>query len=545
MRRIVFLCLFLATLAVPTVGRAHFLWLVTETRPGANQVTVYFGEAAEPDDPGLLDKVAAAEVWSLDGRGQPQSLTLRKSGETLSAELPSPTTTILRHNYGVVAKGGESFLLKYYAKSYPYPLPGTWRAVEDKERLPLEIVPRTTANGVSFTVTWNGQPQAGATVTVVGPGVESKSEGNTNEAGVYSCRLPQAGRYSIRAKHVESTTGALDGKDYKSVRHYSTLTLNHVPAELTPVAHDLPALPKGTTSFGGAIAGDLLFVYGGNYGSAHEYANDDQSGDLWKLDLKKPGAWQQLSGGAKLQGLAMVEHGGRLYRVGGFTATNRSGEKQNLVSQADFACFDPQSKTWQTLPSLPEPRSSHDAAVIGDTLYVVGGWNMQGGGPATRWHDTVLAMNLAAEKLEWRTVAAPSFKRRALAIAAWRGKLFCVGGMSESGGPTTAVTVYDPAQDRWSEGPAILGPAMDGFGSSAFACQDALYVTTVSGSIQRLRGAAQQWEYVGQLAHARFFHRLLPWRDSKLIVVGGANMEEGKTESIELLDLGAARTAAK
>lgn len=539
-------CLMFLTLALacPTVSQAHFLWLLNDTSSGSGKVQVYFSESAEPDDPALLNKVTKAEVWSLDGLGQPKELTLQRSADALVAELPQSATTILRHTYGVSTKRGEPFLLKYYAKSYPFILPGTWRPVQDSERLPLEIVPVLESSGMRLAVTWKGQPQAGVTVTVVGPGIASKLEGITDAAGNFPCELPQSGRYSIRAKHIEATSGKLDGQDYKSVRHYSTLTLGYSPMRLAPVANALPALPKGTTSFGGAVIGETLFVYGGNHGSAHEYANEDQSGDLWRLDLKKPGQWQQISGGPKRQGLAMVEHRGLLYRVGGFTATNRGNEPEHLVSQADVARLDPtKGTTWESLPSLPEPRSSHDAAVIGDTLYVVGGWKMQGGGKNAKWHDTALALNLAADKLEWKAVAVPPFKRRALALATWQGKLYCLGGMQEKGGPTTAVGVYDPAKNAWSEGAAILGSAMDGFGSSAFARHDSLYVTTVSGSIQRLRGDGKSWEYLGQLAHPRFFHRLLPWQESKLIVVGGANMLEGKTEALEVLDIPDMKTA--
>lgn len=539
------LLLLALVLTCPSVSHAHFLWLLTGSQSGSAKVQVFFSEAAEPDDPDLLDKVIKAEVWAVEGRGEPKLLTLKKSGDALEADLGQPVTTILRHTYGVSAKGGEPFLLKYYAKTHPFALPGTWRAIKDNERLPLEIVPAIDAAGTRLTVTWKGQPQAGATVTIVGPGIGKKLEGLTDAAGVFRCDLTQAGIYSIRARHTEATAGKLDDKEYKSVRHYSTLTLHHARVRLAPVAHDLPALPKGTTSFGGAVVGDMLYVYGGNYGSAHEYVHEDQSGDLWKLDLKKPGAWEQATGGAKLQGLAMVEHRGLLYRVGGFTATNRSGEKEDLRSQADFARFDPAGSVWESLPSLPEPRSSHDAAVVGDTLYVVGGWNMQGGGKGAKWHDAALSLNLAADKPEWRPIASAPFKRRALAVAAWKGRLYCLGGMQEQGGPTTAVAVYDPAKNAWSEGAAMLGNAMDGFGSSAFACGNSLYVTTSSGSIQRLSGDGEAWEFVGQLAHPRFFHRLLPWQDGKLVIVGGSNMSTGKTVALELLSPNDTKTGAR
>lgn len=532
------------TLLHPVAAHAHFLWLVRDAQPGG-KIQVYFGEAAQPDDPTLLGKVAAAEVWSFEGRGQPKPLNLVQSAESLTAEQARPATSILRHAYGVVEKGGSPFLLKYYAKSYPFALPGTWTAVRDAERLPLEVTPEFDVAGLRFNVTWAGQPLAGAVVTVNGPGLDEKLEGPTDAEGRFVCKLAQAGLYSIRAKHVEETAGTHDGKEYQSIRHYSTLSLHYAPPRLSPASHDLPPLVKGTTSFGGAVTGDALFVYGGNYGSAHEYTNDDQSGDLWRLDLSKPGQWEIVGTGPRLQGLAMVEHRGKLIRVGGFTAQNKSGEPQILVSQADVARFDPQSRTWESLPNLPQPRSSHDAAVIGDTLYVVGGWALQGESKHSQWHATALALDLSAEKLEWREIAPPPFKRRALAIADWRGKLVSAGGMMESGGPTTAVAIYDPVANRWSEGPSLQGNAMDGFGASAFACQNSLYVTTISGSIQRLSGEGKAWEYVGQLAQPRFFHRLLPWQGTQLLVVGGANMEEGKKVALEKLNIAAATVAGK
>jgi len=40
------------------------------------------------------------------------------------------------------------------------------------------------------------------------------------------------------------------------------------------------------------------------------------------------------------------------------------------------------------------------------------------------------------------------------------------------------------------------------------------------------------------IAHPRFFHRLLPWRDKRLVVVGGSDMATGKTVELEMLSIG-------
>jgi N-acetylneuraminic acid mutarotase len=57
----------------------------------------------------------------------------------------------------------------------------------------------------------------------------------------------------------------------------------------------------------------------------------------------------------------------------------------------------------------------------------------------------------------------------------------------------------------------------------------------MSGAIQKIAADGKSWQVVGQLAHPRFFHRLLPWNGSKLVVVGGSNMTTGKVEALELL----------
>jgi hypothetical protein len=100
------------------------------------------------------------------------------------------------------------------------------------------------------------------------------------------------------------------------------------------------------------------------------------------------------------------------------------------------------------------------------------------------------------------------------------------------------VAVYDPQQDAWSEGPRLPGGGIEGFGASAFACDGAVYITTLSGAIQRLPRGADRWQYLGQLEHPRFFHRLLPWGEERLVVVGGGNMTTGKVVELELLSVG-------
>ncbi len=300
-----------------------------------------------------------------------------------------------------------------------------------------------------------------------------------------------------------------------------------MPNDLKP----LPDLPQAITSFGAAVLDEALFIYGGHHGAAHHYSQSGQSGQLWRLDLRRAESWEVVSEGPKLQGLALAPHDGKLYRVGGFTARNQEGEDQDLWSTADFARFDPQANAWEDLPEMPAPRSSFDAAVLGDTLYVFGGWAMRGDDP-TVWLDTACAIDLA-RPVEWRQLAQPPSERRALAVGAIQGKLYVIGGMQSEGQVTRRTAIYDPASDAWSEGPELPGDDMDGFGAACCAYGGSLYVSVASGAVLRLSADGQRWDPVARLAQGRFFHRMAPDGQGRLIVLGGANMERGRFSQVE------------
>jgi hypothetical protein len=76
---------------------------------------------------------------------------------------------------------------------------------------------------------------------------------------------------------------------------------------------------------------------------------------------------------------------------------------------------------------------------------------------------------------------------------------------------------------------------MTGFGASAFATGGRLYVTTYSGTLQRLAEDDSSWEVIAQTPTARFFHRMLPVDDEHLLMIGGANMGQGKFSEVEVI----------
>jgi len=520
-------------------AQAHFIWVVTEPGEQPTVAKVYLSEEAGPDDPELLPKIASAQTWVLGTRGaKTQALTLKIDGDALVGEIPKRLVgqpVVVNHSYGVMSRGAKPFLLKYYAKAYPSQLTGSWTAIDKADLIPLEVNPTLEGKTLTLTVTWEGKPAAGCQVTVEGPGLKEKVQGDSNAEGKFTVEIPKAGLFSIRARKEEDASGELDGKKYEQVKHYSTLSLNVTPASVISDAERLPFLTNGTTSFGAAVVGDNLYIYGGHLGGAHEYHAEDQSNEFLRLNLSKPGEWEKLPSGPKRTGLAMVAHQGKIYRVGGFEVVSEG--KNNLTSNSDFARFDPATNKWEDLTPLPEGRSSHDAVVIGDTIYVVGGWQLKAGSSYDNaWLKTAWSYDLSQEKSEWKPVAAPPFERRAISLATRDGLLYCIGGMQSKGGITARVAILDPAKGTWSEGPAILGNGMDGFGTASYCLDGQLITTAMSGSIQRLAADGSHWEYLGQVVHPRFFHEMVPWKQN-LVIVGGASMETGKAIELEQLPL--------
>lgn len=298
-------------------------------------------------------------------------------------------------------------------------------------------------------------------------------------------------------------------------------------------AGELPNLPHAITSFGAATTkAGHLYVYGGHKGEAHHYNMEGQSNAFLRLNLNKPGSkWETLPAGPRLQGLALVTDGNRLFRVGGFTALNKGEEESKLSSQTSFAMFDPKTSKWTDLAPLPQPRSSFDAVVHKGKLYVVGGWDMQ---PDKKtWHTTALVADLKAKSIEWKELPKPPFQRRALSLAAVGDSIYAVGGMQEKGGPTKAVASFNTKSGKWSEGPELPGKApMAGFGSSAFTIGNRLFVSTYEGDVLELNRDGQNWKTLKKLEEGRFFHRMVPMNKSALLLISGANMETGKYDDI-------------
>jgi N-acetylneuraminic acid mutarotase len=302
-------------------------------------------------------------------------------------------------------------------------------------------------------------------------------------------------------------------------------------------ADELPPLPEAVTSFGAVVQDEWLYVYGGHMAGSHAWSLATTSGAFHRLNLAKPEKWEKLAGGPQMQSPGLAAHAGKIYLVGGMQPQNATEKDKSLLKSLNHAAvFDAAAGTWSKLPDLPEPRSSHDIAVLDGKLYVVGGWPLNTGddspkeddkeGDKRPFHTTMLVLDLADTAAGWKSLPQP-FQRRALAIAACKGKLYCIGGMNEKNEVSASANVFSPSSNSWSVLPDLSADGkMKAFGTAVCVLDDRVIASPGGGKVFALSTDRKAWVEVAQLKTQRYFHQLEAWRNNEVIALGGTKARE-------------------
>jgi hypothetical protein len=220
MRRLVWTAAALAAFAaLPRTTDAHFVWIQAEPHASPAVVRVTFGELPDAGEPGLAARIAKTELFAHGA-----SFRAEPAEDGLEARLPTPCPAAIDAvcDYGVVTRQGATFLLQYTARTQTRP-----EAADDASS-PLREHPRLVwlAAGDGQPVVqalWRGKPVAGAVVKVFEPEGEPREVRSEADG-----RVPVAlsSGVSLLLRVVEERPGQRDGRDYREIRHYATLTLS-------------------------------------------------------------------------------------------------------------------------------------------------------------------------------------------------------------------------------------------------------------------------------------------------------------------------------
>jgi hypothetical protein len=162
-----------------------------------------------------------------------------------------------------------------------------------------------------------------------------------------------------------------------------------------------------------------------------------------------------------------------------------------LMGQATRAARAQEDPAWQELPEMPQPRSELAAAVVGEVIYVVGGF---GGGTRLDAFDTVGET--------WTQLADLPAELNHLGVAGLDGLVYVAGGFDRSLFAVDTLFAYDPASDAWSERAALPAPrgalglvALDGLLYAVGGTTEGLG-GPVSGAVEAYDPAGDAWTAV-------------------------------------------------
>ena len=571
-------------------AHAHFPWLATDEQGHA---ILFFGESPAERSYHLPEAVEQAEVMHvMRAKRAPVSLTAVDTDEFIGRRASSKVgdkgrlaATIV---YGIyhgskltyyaqhelALRGGKQGLSKKPSSaskpaSGAKPGSGEKGAGHEKPALFAKLT-RTAEGGVAARVMWNSQPLVGAQAQLFCDEGHVEGSAKTDADGYvrFTADEVESGLNGIMVGHTVKEAGTIDDEPYSSASHYLTVTFYQKKSE-SAGSHSQPAhgakqgsgakkasgsgsknqsasndqpesafalLPKAISSFGAAASDGWLYVYSGHIGRAHAHSRDNLSQHFVRAKIDGSGDWEALPMGPPLQGLAMVPHGGKIYRIGGLQARNAKGEDDDLHSLDSFARFDPSTKQWTNMPPLPKGRSSHNAVVLDDKLYVVGGWKLAGEGDDGDWHTDALVYDLKQTNGQWRPLPSPPFLRRAFAVGHAGGRVVTLGGITDDGEISRDSFFYNPTSGEWSEGPKLPGEkSFYSFGVAAWNLNGVLFAGGMEGVLYRLDEQANKWVKAADFATPRFFHQLVPAGPNELLAVGGASPTDGHLATIERL----------
>ena len=121
-----------------------------------------------------------------------------------------------------------------------------------------------------------------------------------------------------------------------------------------------------------------------------------------------------------------------------------AGEVEELSS---CACLTVAQEGWKPLPGSKLARTEVAAGRVGDSVYVLGGFERSSGG-----RTTAAVERYSIERKRWTRVRPMPVALNHAAAAAWNGRLYVVGGYASGSGLSGEQRLllrYDPARNSW------------------------------------------------------------------------------------------------
>ena len=255
--------------------------------------------------------------------------------------------------------------------------------------------------------------------------------------------MPESSRCCVAAASINGKIYVIGGIEVNRAPHLPNpgdLTLDRVQ-EYDPATNTWAQkrdMPTKRARMAAVAFDGMIYVFGGisNRGGkvfdAVEVFNPEAGGR---------GAWKKL---AKLpQALAATSAevvGDKIYVIGGW---DRGAQKEVFGTVFEY---DPKENTFDQKRDMPTPRGGLGTAVLQGKIYAIGGWNIE------EVLDVVEAYDPVTDT--WETKKPMPVKKALFGITTLSGRIFTIGGLSTFNDGVDdevlkRVDVYNPLLDAW------------------------------------------------------------------------------------------------
>jgi N-acetylneuraminic acid mutarotase len=212
-------------------------------------------------------------------------------------------------------------------------------------------------------------------------------------------------------------------------------------------------------------------------GKMYAMGGDDGEGKSVECLDPVTGLWAAVAPmSTRRVGLGVATVDGKMYAVGGYDVGSVYGLGGGYLNSVE--CFDPSTAQWSAVAPMSTGRYHPGVAVVNGKLYAVGG--------RTDSNAAIRSVEcFDPSTRQWSGVADMSIARRYHDVAVADGKLYAMGGEDATGSPLSSVECFDPSTEQWSPvaamstaqrnvGAAVAGGKLYAVGNSSVECFDPL-----------------------------------------------------------------------
>lgn len=301
-----------------------------------------------------------------------------------------------------------------------------------------------------------------------------------------------------------------------------------------------PFIGAARSSFGTVFHNNKLYMVGGHQGAEHTYPPESFSDMVIVYDVKT-NKWTELAPRPhKAHGYQVVAKGNYIYAFGGFAYSPDHKPKWKSLDVVDR--YDIEKNEWMTIAKLTSPRSSNQSIVVGNKVYLVGGWDSTPKSP-NDYEGTFLS-HIDIFDLETETIAEASYSmplplRRAFTAVEYKGKMLLMGGLGQGSSHFELInklTLVDPvtgASEELTEMPfATFAPAAGIIGDELYAFGGMFKTGEMNyeyvSHIYAFNFKTKQWRHTGRSVNeTKGFSQVFNITDNTLGILGGHHYDQG------------------